>query len=95
MADPIQSSSSIPVPVYQTFQAKLDPQPVDSSDQVNKSNDTHADQTDNKQSDDFKRYLDDHSIQNLVANKKSLEFDPAEEIRNKSIYQPPAQSTPI
>ncbi len=86
MTDPIQRTSTIPLPQFQTNAGDLDPLPTDSPRRINE---------DLTQRHDFAAYLDQSSISNVLLNTRSLLFDTAEEIRQNSVYQHPLSQNPI
>jgi|GEM_PF-5937371 len=85
MVDSIQSTSSIPVPVYQQVKGSLDPLPPDSKEMQ-----ARIDQ-DNK----FQDYLDQASISNLEANQQTTEYNVADDIQKKGVYKAPGESSPV
>ena len=95
MTDPIQGTSSIPLPKYQTTAGDLDPLPTTSPREIKNSDDTRSTETDQNGRDNFATYLDQSSITNVELNTKSLLVDTAEEIRQNSVYQHPASENPI
>jgi len=86
MTDPIQRTSTLPLPDFQTNQGDLDPLPTDSPRRI---------EEDQIQREDFAAYLNQASITNVLANTKSLLFDTVQEIQQNSVYQHPASDSPI
>jgi hypothetical protein len=92
MSDPIQSSSSIPLPSYQTLQGTRDPLPVTSPKAIERDAATRveADRTDDMQA--FQDYLDQGSITMVEDLNRKRQLDAADLIGRGSIYGQPGTS---
>jgi hypothetical protein len=95
MTDPIQSGSSIPLPIYQTLQGRLDPLPVTGPEQTTRSDNARADERTLTTRQDFETYLNQTSITNLLRSANSTNFDPVQDIVGKSVYKHRVDSQPI
>lgn len=95
MVDPIQRSSSIPVPPFQTEQGVQDPLPVNSRrEQQRVGDEIRADDRQDETA-AFEDYLNDTSILTLEKAKHGKAVDPAGEIESGSVYAQPGQKTPV
>lgn len=95
MADPIQSSSSIPLPVYQTLQPLAPPKPP--SNEVTEA-ETQANNAETKRandSSDFSSYLNKASILQVKQNTPTVHYDPVADLQNSSVYQLPGSTSPL
>lgn len=93
--DPIQNSSTVPLPNYQTVQGSHNPLPVNGPEQsaqdtLQATNTANANATSS-----FEAYLNASSITQLISDQANSEYDTAQAIRNSSVYKDPGQSTPI
>lgn len=88
MSDPIQATSSIPLPAYQTLQGTSDPLPVSSPRAIERQADASATARTNEADDAFKAYLDQTSI-TLIERDQSRQRDAADLIGDQSVYRQP------
>ena len=95
MADPIQSSSSIPLPSYQTLKGGQDPLPPSSPRALDKSSTARA-KGDADAADSFKRdYLDQSSVTLVEKAKPKKEADAVDLIQQGSVYGQPGTTTTV
>lgn len=97
MPDPIQSSSSIPLPLYQTNAGTRDPLPYGSSQDIATQDARTAEANSNTSDDQFQAYLNQSAILALQTQQQnqSREFDPAQDIENSSVYKQTKTSSTI
>ena len=95
MVDPIQRSSSIPVPPFQTGQGAQDPLPVNSPREQQRVGDEIREDDRKDDGAAFEDYLNDSSIMTLEKAKKGQNVDAAGEIESASVYSQPGQKTPL
>ena len=95
MVDPIQRSSSIPVPSFQTEQGTQDPLPVSSPREQKRVGDDIREQDRQDDGAAFEDYLNDSSIMTLEKAKRGQNVDAAGEIESASVYSQPGHKTPI
>lgn len=88
MSDPIQATSSIPLPTYQTLQGTHDPLPVSSSRAIERQADAATSAQRVEAEDAFKAYLDQTSI-TLIESNHRHQRDAAELIGDQSVYRQP------
>jgi len=95
MVDPIQRTSSVPVPQFQTEQGTQDPLPVNAPREQQRVGDDIRE--DDRQDDGaaFEDYLNDSSIMTLEKAKRGQNVDTAGEIESASVYSQPGQKTPL
>lgn len=90
MPDPIQSSSSIPLPTYQTGAATRDPVPYGGTEDIARQDAQASHTKDDASTDQFRAYLDQSAVLVIEAKQKearSLEFDASKDIENSSAYK--------
>lgn len=97
MPDPIQSSSSIPLPPYQTNASTRDPLPYGSTQDTAVQNARTAEANSNTSDDQFQDYLNQSAILAMQSQQqnRSTEFDPAQDIENTSVYKQTKTSSSI
>lgn len=95
MVDPIQRSSSIPVPPFQTEQGAQDPLPVNSAREQQRVGDDIRKNDKEHETAAFEDYLNDTAILTLEKAKQGKSVDPAGEIESGSVYSQQGQKTPI
>ncbi len=88
MSDPIQATSSIPLPAYQTLQGTRDPLPVSSPRAIARQADATASARATEADDAFKAYLDQTSI-TLIESDQTRRRDAADLIGEQSVYRQP------
>lgn len=88
MSDPIQATSSIPIPIYQTLQGTRDPLPVSSSRAIEQKADAANSAQRSEADDGFKAYLERTSI-TLIESNQRKERDAADLIGEQSVYRQP------
>ena len=95
MVDPIQRTSSVPVPAVQTAQAVQDPLPVGSSrEQERAGKDIREDDREDATA-AFEEYLNDTAILTLDKSRQGQPVDAAAEIEAGSVYSQPGHKTPV
>lgn len=87
MSDPIQRSSTIPLPPHHLESGQHDPLPEASSRQQERTGDARAAAQEQVRRGGFEAYLDQQSVTTLRRIQDGLIFDPATEIEKASIYQ--------
>lgn len=95
MADPIQSSSSLPLPSYQTLKGGQDPLPPSSPRALDKSATARSVEDAEKTADAFKDHLDQTSTTLIEKAKPKREADVVDLINNGSVYGQPGAATSI
>ena len=95
MPDPIQSSSSIPLPSYQTIQGSHDPLPVSSPRSLDRSAATRAADDGAVRADAFKSYLDQTSITVVERAKPKVQADVVDLINAGNVYAQPGTTMPL
>lgn len=92
MADPIQRTSSLPVPDFQTPKGGQDPLPLNAPKETRRVDDRVRDADVQKLSDGFEAYLNETAITTLEKTQRSASFDTAAEIAEASVYKPGGKS---
>lgn len=95
MVDPIQRTSSVPVPTFQTEQGAQDPLPLNSPREQQRVQDDIRKEDRQDDGAAFEDYLNDTSILTLEKAKKGQNVDTAGEIESASVYSQPGQKTPL
>lgn len=95
MVDPIQRTSSVPVPSFQTEQGTQDPLPVNSAREQQRVGDDIRKDDKQDETAAFEDYLNDTTILTLEKAKQGTTADPAGEIESGSVYSQPGQKSPI
>lgn len=93
--DPIQNSSSLPLPNYQTVQGSHNPLPVNGPEQATQDTLQATNTANANATSDFEAYLNASSITQIISDHANAEYDAAQAIRNSSVYKDPGQSTPV
>lgn len=94
MSDPIQASSTIPLPTYQTLQGTRDPLPMTSPAAIEKDSDADVEARQADEKADFKAYLDKTSI-TLLEKTRAQQLDAADLISQSSTYLQPGVNVPL
>ena len=95
MADTIQSSSSLPLPSYQTSKGTLDPLPLNGPEQSARDDTVATIQSQSSSTDDFESYLNQAAILQVEKDHADQSYDTATAIQNSSVYKPPGTSGPV
>ncbi len=95
MVDPIQRTSSIPLPAVQTGKAAQDPSPVNSAREQQRVGDDIREDDVQDETAAFEDYLNDTAILTLGKAKQGNSVDPAGEIESGSVYSQPGHKAPI
>lgn len=93
--DPIQNSSSVPLPHFQTTTGGHDPLPLGGPEQTAQDATQAAVVAQQGSTADFEAYLNHSTITRLAAEQSSARFDAAHAVNRSSVYKDPGQSTPI
>ena len=93
MVDPLQRTSSVPLPGSQTEQSVHDPLPLDSSKELKRTEEKGKQADADKERDDFEDYLDQAGITTLERAQAGKRFDPVSEITAESVYTQPDDKT--
>lgn len=94
MSDPIQATSSIPLPAYQTLRGAHDPLPVTGAKAIEQNATARAEQDRSEEGAAFKDYLDQTSI-TVVEKDRQQRRDAADLIAQTSIYLQPGTAVPL
>ena len=95
MADPIQASSSIPLPSYQTLKGGHDPLPVSSPRALDRSSTARAEDDAANTAGAFKDHLDQTSVTLVEKSKPRKEVDVVDLINSGSVYGQPGTATTV
>ncbi len=95
MPDPIQASSAMPLPSYQTLQGTRDPLPLSSPAELRKSADSRTGTDEARAADAFKDYLDRTSITTVERQQRKPEADAVDMFLQNSAYGQAGVTTPI
>ena len=95
MADPIQSSSSIPLPSYQTLKGGQDPLPPSSPRALDRASTARAKDDADAKADAFKDHLDKTSTTLVEKAKPKKEADVVDLITGGSVYGQPGTPTTV
>ena len=88
MPDPIQASSAMPLPSYQTLQGT-------SPTEIRKSADSRTGTDESRAADAFKDYLDRTSITTVERQQRRPEADAVDMFLQNSVYGQAGVTTPI
>ena len=94
MSDPMQATSSIPIPTYQTMQGTRDPLPVSSPRAMARDVQVETEARADKAGDAFKDYLDQTSI-TVLERRTGQQRDAADLISQGSTYLQPGINLPL
>lgn len=95
MVDPIQRSSTVPLPPFQTAQGVQDPLPTNAPRERERVDASIRDKDGDADKDDFADYLDRQGEVSYVRARQSQNKDAASEIESASVYSQPGQKSPI
>jgi hypothetical protein len=95
MSDPIQRSSSLPVPAYQTLQGSQNPAETSSPKSIQRADDTVVEAKEETRTGNFEDYLNQQSVTTLEKTIETTVFDTASAINKDGVYQQPGVNTPV
>jgi hypothetical protein len=93
MVDPLQRTSSVPLPDSQTQQSVHNPLPLDSPKELKRVEEDVKQSDADKKRDNFEDYLDQAGITTLEKAQAGRRFDPVSEITAESVYTQPNDKT--
>ena len=93
MTDPLQRTSTVPLPAFQTEAGAHDPLPVNSPKYLDRLHDAARKDDEDKDRDRFEAYLNQGGISVLAKNGDGTAFDTASHITKNSIYSLPDDKT--
>ena len=93
MVDPLQRTSSVPLPNSQTQQGVHNPLPLDSPKELKRVEEEVKQADAAKKRDSFEDYLDQAGITTLEKTQAGQRFDPVSEITAESVYTQPNDKT--
>lgn len=95
MVDPIQRSSALPLPDFQTNQGTHNPVPLEAPREEQRLTEQVRGNDKDNATRDFADYLKDSSILTLEKAHEGKRYDPVDEITSASVYSQPGDKTGI
>lgn len=94
--DPIQRTSSVPLPTFQTDRGAHNPVPLDAPKELQRVDSEVRDADKDKSTKDFEDYLNQSAIMTLEkAQQDGNRYDPVKEITSASVYSDPGEKSPF
>jgi hypothetical protein len=95
MVDPIQRTSALPLPDFQTNQGTHNPVPLEAPREQQRLTDQVRGNDKDNSSRNFEDYLNRSSITTLEKAHQGKPYDPVDEITSASVYSQPGDKTGI
>ena len=95
MTDPLQRTSTVPLPAFQTGAGTRDPLPVDAPKNLDRLHEAASKADDDKARDQFEAWLNQGGISLVAKNGLGSAFDTASDIAGNSVYGSPDDRKPV